>query len=175
MSRFEIIVSCILFVPFVCVDAYIMYLASIFFSEYEGGDSIDFDFMACMCAMICVRLVFVIITMVCGKGRKTSQDTDDKCNIISCIYAVLSCIVLAMFLASCLVIDGNHVQIIGIPYYVAIIYIIETGFLCLVLLAILAWMCGRICCLYCLTSVGKYVGVAVVPIETMKDPVASKV
>lgn len=108
MSRFINIVAGFMSLTFFGVQCYNLHLARIFFSKDEPSSSIEFSFMACMCAMIPLSMCTGIV----------SAFHEIKKNESACYCAPVG-LFLSTFVLSALAVNGKYLVFEGIPYTVA--------------------------------------------------------
>jgi hypothetical protein len=115
MSRFQAIViflTLIVWIPLLCSDAYISYLAKEYFSGGSYGSDLELGFMIAMCIIIFLKFVnaiFVIREICYNDG------------VVRISYATIgvSLLVIAISIISAIVFDGRYLIFNGIPHDVA--------------------------------------------------------
>lgn len=147
MSRFINIVAGFISLAFFGVQCYNLHLARIFFSKDEPSSSIEFSFMACMCAMIPLLMCAGIVATF----HEIKQNE-------SAFYCAPFGLFLSTFVMSALAVNGKYLVFEGIPYTVALINLVSTAvLLCIiVILPLLIFCCAPLfvcCCAPCCTPI----------------------
>lgn len=115
MSRFQAIViflTLIVWIPLLCSDAYISYLAQDYFTGGSYGSDLELGFMIAMCIIILLKFVnaiFVIREICYNDG------------VVRISYATIgvTLLVMAISIISAIVFDGRYLIFNGIPHDVA--------------------------------------------------------
>jgi hypothetical protein len=150
MSRFINIVAGFISLAFFGVQCYNLHLARIFFSKDEPSSSIEFSFMACMCAMIPLLMCAGIVATF----HEIKQNE-------SAFYCAPFGLFLSTFVMSALAVNGKYLVFEGIPYTVALINLVSTAvLLCIiascVIFNLLIFCCAPLfvcCCAPCCTPI----------------------
>jgi hypothetical protein len=133
MSRFTafaIIMFLIVWIPILCSDAYISYLAKQYFSGDSYGSNLEFGFVISMCIIIFLKFVNSVYTI---------REIIFKEGVIRVTYVTRGIILLvvAISIVSTIVCDGRYLIFTGIPRTIACFTFMVSAGIIVVLIIIL--------------------------------------